>query len=139
MQQQLEDSINSITRLFYQRGYRQHFTLSAPGSGRPMQSGDLTRCLRYFFQSKGTAPGSILELQTHAPYRSDIICRFVLNYDAKIGFKVKEMHVSERNTQAKHHFHFSNNNQLPGALSVEGFFPKLKPWQKHLRGRGFRK
>lgn len=126
-----------LVSLLYQKGYRGPFTIRVFQSGRPMHSGDLRRLLAYFFQSKNEHI-SQAELTTHAPYAPHIQCRMQVAYSGKEGFVIKELLVTNKQSRESRHLQFGHNQQLPGSMSIEGLFPKPKPWDNLLKGKGFR-
>jgi len=130
--------MESITHLLYQKGYRQHFTIRVPGSGRPVRSGNISSCLQYFFESKDTGPSRI-ELATTAPYAFHIKCRFYLGYEDKDGFSITRLFVENIRARDNREFQFRHNQEIPGAMSLEGLFPKPKPWEQIWKGKWFKR
>lgn len=129
------EDIKKLAGLFYEKGYRQNFTLHHPDHRRVLHYGRLSDCLAVWLKMQKGATAT-MDLQTHAPYRSDILCRFRLANDPEDGLSIKELTLSGRAHQRR--FRFRHNREVPGAMTLEGFFPKEKPWNRFRKGGDFR-
>lgn len=128
------EAIKKLAGLFYEKGYRQDFTLHYPGADRVILRDSLSGCLAAMLKLH-PEKATLMDLQTHAPYRSDILCRFRLLSHQKEGFSVRELLLSCKTGQRT--FRFRHNREIPGAMTLEGFFPKERHWKKPGRGKGF--
>lgn len=126
----------AIINLLRQKGYRNRFALSVPGSNFPRQYGMLAKCLEVFFMllKEGRAPSGKLELDTTAPYNDRITCKFKLEYQEVKGFIVRELTVHKMYFQSRQ-FNLSHNQQVPGSMTLESLFPKPKPWDNIRKGK----
>ncbi|MVT07687.1 hypothetical protein [Chitinophaga tropicalis] len=130
------DNAEDFAGLLYRKGYRDRYTISDYG-GRPKQSGPLLQLLAEFlrhFEGKQLAP----EKCTLETRYFNVACRFDVSYNQVNGFKVDQMTVKQEKTNEQRSYRFRHNHQLPGAATLSGLFPQPKPWERHLRGRGFR-
>ncbi len=126
----------SIINLLRQKGYRNRFALSVPGSNFPRQYGMLAKCVDIFFMllKEGRAPSGKLELDTTLPYNDRITCRFKLEYQQVKGFVIRELRVHKMHFKSKE-FRFSHNQQVPGSMILGSFFPEPKPWEGIRKGK----
>jgi len=130
-------NIGDFTATMYSKGYRREFDLVAQDSGRLLFRGKLTDCLRKALMDgeEIRENGGRCILVTHPPYEDRISCTFKVGYDRTRGFTVTEMDIQHQETGAKKHYQLMHNQQLPGAMSIGGLFPRPKPWDKHIRGK----
>lgn len=117
--------------LLYQKGYRRRFTLRA--IGRRQCRGEITECLEQFLGQHCSGIVS-LELETMAPYNDQITCRFTLDYEPDKGFKIKELTVGKPGYPSRT-FPCATGQDIPGSMSLEGLFKKLRPWEWNMKGK----
>lgn len=129
--------MSDFTTLMYQKGYRANYILTHPGTNHPGMTGMLSRCLDKFLTgynlTEKTKDRFILE--THPPANDAFSCSFHISYDEVKGFLIREMHIQDKNTQKKHTYNISSNQQIPGSNAIQGLFPKPKPWDHILKGK----
>lgn len=139
-----ETMVSDFTALLYQKGYRGHFTLSNRGLRGLGKKETLSTCLNAFVKdhlaSGGKGPQLVLE--TYARYKhagDNILCQFDLSLDDVKGFTVREMRIKNATTGDQRVYRMLPKVQIPGAVAVEGLFPKPKPWDDLMKGKGFRR
>jgi hypothetical protein len=130
-------AVSDFTTFLYQKGYRGRFSAEMPAKGKTLFAGKLSDCLIDLLQhcNDRSASPSVLELKTTAPYADNLQCTFSLRYDEIKGFLITGAAYRDTKTGLGHSYAISNNQQLPGANSIEGLFPKPKPWDNHLKGK----
>jgi len=68
----------------------------------------------------------------HAPH---IRCVFTMDFDPAKGFLVRQMFLRDTDTNKEETLRIQHNRQIPCNQAVIKKFPKVKPWQKHLKGK----
>ncbi|WP_433863900.1 hypothetical protein [Sphingobacterium thalpophilum] len=134
----LEKAVMEMANLFRQYGYRNSFTITMPKSGQPKFTGKLNDCLNRFLAAtikRELSSSQGFELETWAPYSRNILCRFHMDFDKQEGFKVHKMEVINLKVKLTHEFRLRSNREMPGAQTLEGMFPKPKPWDFLKKGK----
>lgn len=136
-EEQKRIAVSDFTTLLYQKGYRGRFSVELPATNNTFFAGRLSDCLSDALKQYNatTGMGSVLKLKTTAPYADHLECSFSVRFDEVKGFLVNGAAFRDTKTGKSHAYRISNNQQLPGANSIEGLFPKPKPWDKHLKGK----
>lgn len=136
-QQNYKIAVSDFTAFLYQKGYRGKYTLHDPVTGHPRVTGTLSTCLDKFLSCYRLDNGKCkkFELRTQAPYNARISCSFKIELDEVKGFLVRELTIEDKVTLDQRYYMLGNNRQIPGANSIEGLFPKPKPWDDAARGK----
>lgn len=137
MDANIKEQVRQLEMLLVQKGYRQRFALLAGDSARTVCTGSLAHCLEMLVSEGGSQNYQFLE--THAPYRPDIRCRFKMSYTQSDGFGIRELEIREQRTNEQLVFRLRNNQELPGSMSLEGRLPKETLLQKIMKGKSFRR
>lgn len=126
--------VGRLVMLLNQKGYRGKFSFGR--RSLPMAT-DIRGCLDYFFgkYDKGEYPQREFDLEMVAPYDNQIICRFHLRYDEKIGFGIETFTVCNFKRNESKLFRLRTNNELPGSQTIYTLFPKPKPWDNIMKGK----
>jgi len=126
-----------LIHLLYQKGYRRTFTLVHPGTNHPDISGTLNDCLDKFLVGYrlDDKRWDKLQLSTLAPYNDHLTCTLQLQFDEAKGFLIRELTIEDKVSREQRYYRLSNNQQVPGAGSIEGLFPKPKPWDDIAKGK----
>lgn len=132
-----KDPVADFATFMYSKGYRGKYTLLHPGAGRPLVTGSLRSCLEKFLAGYELTERTKekFELTTYADQGHTISCRFRLRFDEMKGFIIKEADIKQKSSEEKRYYRIDNNYQLPGAVAVQGLFPKPKPWDNYLKGK----
>ena len=128
-------AVSDLTSMLLREGYRNKFSVSSTGSSGPLITDKLSKCLEHFLQGGRADNTAEFELRTCPPYSDHLECLFQLKFDQLKGFLIKELTIKDRVSQESRYYRITNNQQVPGAMSVQGLFPKPKPWDDHLKGR----
>lgn len=138
-----ETAISDFIALLYRKGYRGKFSLEISNAWGTHFAGTLSDCLQaflsIFIKSKGVEDHFVLETNPfYKNARDNILCRFKLSLNADRGIIINEMQIINARTNDKRVYRMLPNAQIPGAVAVQGLFPKPKPWDDFLKGKGFR-
>lgn len=132
-----EIAVSDFTTFLYQKGYRGRFSVELVPTNKIFFTGKLSNCLNDALRqyNSTTNTGSMLELKTTAPYADQLECTFSVKFDEVKGFLITGAAYRDTKTGRSHGYRISSNQQLPGANSIEGLFPKAKPWDNHRKGK----
>ncbi|WP_029274615.1 hypothetical protein [Pedobacter borealis] len=137
MKQEHNRDVSDFTSFIYQKGYRKHFSIDLVAKERIVFAGNLSDCLKkilnWLSRENNSATG--FELRTTAPYADNLECIFKVRFDEVKGFLINGVTFHDKNSGLDHRYSISSNHQIPGANSVEGLFPKPKPWAHRLKGK----
>ncbi|WP_142685746.1 hypothetical protein [Chitinophaga polysaccharea] len=134
----LEKAVRDTAYMIRQYGYRNRFTIEMQGSGISKFTGNLNDCLnRYLAASINGKIGinSFFELETALPFNQRILCRFKMAFDNISGFTIKQLEISDRVSKTNKVFNLRLNKELPGSQTIEGLFPKPRPWDFLRKGK----
>lgn len=126
-------AIDDFTAMLYRKGYRGKFTVGGKEVRTRTEPQNLSRCLELLLKEKST--GKPFELNTYAPYSDELSCHFTVGFDAVKGFLIKEMTIRDSQSDEIRQYRIAANHQIPGAMSIQGLFPRPKPWERHLKGK----
>ncbi|MBB1642771.1 hypothetical protein [Sphingobacterium sp. UME9] len=130
----LEKAVTDFATQLRQYGYRNSFKISLPGKNDYL--GNLNDCLnRYLAANTKVESYPMFELRTKAPYNTAIQCRFKIEFGMHEGFNIKTVWIKNLKTDVEHEFRLRSNREMPGAQTLEGMFPKPKPWDFLKKGK----
>jgi len=123
------------------KGYHARFYILNARSQDKIEAGStIEGCLEAMlpaFDIRGNADG--LLLTTYSDSRTQRYrCTFLLDYSGKNGFHVRVMSLYDNGQQLQHTMRHIPVSQIPGAAMIPTYFPKRKPWDDFLLGKGFK-
>lgn len=128
-----ETAVSDFASDLFRKGYRADFKVTHTHDARLIASGRLAHCLTSFLMN-GILDADF-RLETHAPYEKAVTCQFKMAYDPVKGFLVRQMIIRDAVSKNEHQYNLVNNQQIPGANSLQGLFPKPKPWEHLFKRR----
>jgi hypothetical protein len=136
MEKKTKQSLHELKMLLFQKGYRKRFSLVIGEDNRNRYHGELGKCLDVLGRALSGNPtkGTMVSLETTAPFNDRITCSFTITIDES-GLGIKELMVQNLRSKESRQFTYRNNKEIPGSQSLEGLFPKPKPWDRLLRGK----
>ncbi len=129
--------VTDFSTLLYQKGYRGKFGLSQPEAGLIYTTGSLRNCLEIFLNifEQGGRTDQLFELNTYADTAQKLDCTFRLQFDEAKGFLVREMDINDKVSRETKKYRLANNQQVHGSQSLQGLFPRPKPWEQFRKGK----
>ena len=130
-------AVSDFSSFLLRKGYRDRFTINHSELTVPLKRGDLSECLESILQkvNGNKTDGLKCELRTHPPYNDNLECVLKVDFDQVKGFLIREMKITDSISKESRNYRITSNQQIPGAMSGSGLFPKPKPWDDHLKGR----
>jgi len=131
-----QQHLDELRSLLFQKGYRRPFMISVPGRALSRFKGTLDSCLNFYLDYAETnqLKAGRLEMETMAPYNDKIAASFKINFDPQEGFQIRQMVISKHGVSNHLNYDIRHNREIPGSMTLEGLFPKQKPWERHLKG-----
>jgi hypothetical protein len=132
----LKDMVTEFATFLYQKGYRGKFGLSH-NAGRIYTTGSLRNCLEIFLSDfeQGGRTDPHFELSTYADAAQKLDCTFRLQLDEGKGFLIREMNITDKVSRETKKYRLANNQQMHGSQSLQGMFPRPKPWDRFRKGK----
>lgn len=110
--------------------------LNSVAAAKPLIAGNLSDCLHGLYDVwRQEGHSASAELSTRPVYYDNLDCVIEIIFDPVKGFRVRNMEIKDSVSGQSRNYRFVNNHQVPGANSLQGLFPKPKPWDRLLKGK----